>query len=177
MIASFRYGASSAFESTPESFHLVPTEDQAMMKTNDHEEFQWSDSAEDLKLWGPRSAFKRQTKHSWPWMGMPAGRFPQVAPVTSCSLEIFYDRVSDLVFSRVHRTLLVTLLVGWSVCHAVEIFAKKVFKLLLPTCKRLMLFCIWPCLCNRLFSYWIPPNERIMLESFLMSKLYVFILN
>jgi len=91
LILDKRYGASSAFESTPESFHLVPTEDQAMMKTNDHEEFQWSDSAEDLKLWGPRSAFKRQTKHSWPWMGMPAGRFPQI---------IYYEFENSVIIAK-----------------------------------------------------------------------------
>jgi len=60
-----------------ESFQLIPTEDQAMMKTNDHEEFQWGVFAEDLKLWGPKSAFKKQTNASWPCMGMPAGKFPQ----------------------------------------------------------------------------------------------------
>jgi len=60
-----------------DGFHLLPTEDEEMMKTNDHEVFQWTNAHEDLMLWGPKSAFKRQTTDSWPWMGMPAGRFPQ----------------------------------------------------------------------------------------------------
>jgi len=60
-----------------ESFDLVPTEDQDMMKSDDHEVFQWTNAAKDVKLWGPNSAFKKQTNDSMPWMGMPAGRFPQ----------------------------------------------------------------------------------------------------
>jgi len=74
-----------------ESFQLVPTEDQAMMKTNDHEEFQWGVFAEDIKLWGPKSAFKRQTSDSWPWMGMPAGRFPQ---------RIYYEFEAPVIIAK-----------------------------------------------------------------------------
>jgi len=60
-----------------DSFVLVPTKDTEMMKTSGHEVFQWTNDAEDLKLWGPKSAFKKQTNASWPCMGMPAGKFPQ----------------------------------------------------------------------------------------------------